>query len=136
MPVVDFSVIQERSFEPFDDGTYDARLSAWELRKGNKGDYYNLEFTFFGNEALGNRKIWAMSSISDGALWRFKRDMIALGADPDDLAPGSQVDTDDIVEGRIGEECRLTCVQEDYTKKDGTPGRRSVVKEILSPLPF
>lgn len=131
MPKVDYAVADQGGFEPIPDGSYDAVLSAWDLKQGGKGPYYNLEFRLDGGTYNG-RKIWMISSISDGALWRFKRDMLRLGAMPADMAPGSDVDTDDVVAGCVGAECRLVLKQEDYTKKDGSPGRRSVVDEILA----
>lgn len=130
MPKVDYAVADQNGFEPVPDGIYDARLDGWELKQGAKGPYYNLTFLLEGGDYNG-RKIWMISSISDGALWRWKRDFIRLGANPADVAPGSDMDTDDVVASCVGAECRLALKQEEYTKKDGSPGRRSVVDEVL-----
>jgi hypothetical protein len=75
MPKVDYGVIEERSFEPVPEGIYEATLTDWELKQGGKGPYYNFEFTALDPE-LKNRKFWLMSSISDGALWKFKQHML------------------------------------------------------------
>jgi hypothetical protein len=118
MPKVDYGVIEERSFEPVPEGIYEATLTDWELKQGGKGPYYNFEFTALDPE-LKNRKFWLMSSISDGALWKFKQHMLAMGADPELMAPGSEVDTDDIVRECVGAEVRLVIKTEQYTAKDG-----------------
>jgi hypothetical protein len=77
-----------------------------------------------------------MSSISDGALWKFKQHMLAMGADPELMAPGSEVDTDDIVRECVGAEVRLVIKTEQYTAKDGTEKERSTIAEIQPALPF
>ncbi len=135
MPVVNFGAIQER-ISLFPDGQYEAHFTGWKLvERPNKDPYYNMEYTLAGGEFDG-QKVWKINSLGDTSLWAFKNDMLALQANPSDLAPDSTVDTDDIVAGCVGAECRLDLEAENYTKNDRTPGRRSRVAAVLSPLPF
>ena len=134
MPLVDFSVVDERNFEPVPDDTYDAVFSEWQLvmpKSSDKFPYYNLTFTLLSDE-YKNRKIWLIRSLSPKALWAFKRDMIRLGAPAEDMSPDSTVDTDEVVAGCVGAECRLVLKTEDYQKNDGSPGRKNVVQEVLA----
>ncbi len=128
MPKVNYADADKGGFEPLPDGLYDAVLSEWELKEGQKGPYYAITFTL-PNES--NRKVWMNLSISSNGLWRFKRDMIRLGAEPSDLAPGSDVDTDDVVAGVVGAECRLKLKTVEYTGNDGEQKQRNEVTELL-----
>jgi hypothetical protein len=139
MPKVDYSTIEERDFSPVEDGIYDGRLSGWELvppKTADKHPYYNCEFTAEESAGIGNRKFWKILSLSPQSLWAFKKDMITLGADPEDMAPGSEVDTDDIIAGCMEARCRLVLKKETYPKRDGTQGERSSIVEVLPELPF
>lgn len=131
MPKVDYSVIEEMDFSPVPDGLYDAVFSAWELKNGDKGPYYNCEFVLEGDE-YKNKKVWIILSLSPKSLWRFKNVMIRLGAEPDDMAPGSDVDTDEIVAGQVGARCRLKLETEDYTSNAGEEKSRNVIKDVLA----
>ena len=134
-PKVDYGVIEEQDFSPVDDGIYDARLTNWELvpaKTEDKFPYYNCEFT----AEEGNRKFWKILSLSPKALWAFKKDMITLGADPEQMSPESEEDTDDIIAGCMESPCRLVLKKETYPRRDGTEGERSSIVEVLSGLPF
>ena len=138
MPKVDYGVIEERDFTPVDDGIYDARLTDWELVQAKTEDkfpYYNCEFTA-DEPGQGNRKFWKILSLSPKALWAFKKDMITLGAEPEHMTPGSEMDTDDVIAGVLEAPCRLVLKKETYPKRDGTEGERSSIVEVLSVLPF
>lgn len=133
MPLVDYNAVQD--FAPIEDAIVDARLSNWELKEpkeAGKFHYYNLEFTAEPEMNLGNRKFWKMVSIAPTALWMFKQTALAMGANPDDLAPGSQVDTDDVIAGCMGAPVRLSVKKTKYQGKE-----RNEVDEIRPPaLPF
>ena len=137
-PLVDFDNIEERNFDPVPDAIYDAAFTGWELvppKEAGKFPYYNCEYTLRGGD-FNNRKVWKILSLSPGALWDFKGDMLVLGCAPEDVGPGSQVDTDDIIASVVGAECRLALKQKTYPKKDGTTGVRSEITSVLTPLPF
>jgi hypothetical protein len=139
VPKVDYAAIEERDFTPVEDGIYEARLTNWELipaKSDDKFPYYNCEFTASADAGVGNRKFWKILSLSPQALWAFKKDMISMGADPEDMSPGSEVDTDDIIAGCMEAPCRLVLKKEIYPKRDGTEGERSSIVEVLSALPF
>lgn len=139
MPKVDYAAIEERDFTPVADGIYAARLTNWELvdaKSADKFPYYNCEYTAAEEANIGKRKFWKILSLSPQSLWAFKKDMIALGADPEQMAPGSDVDTDEIIASCMEAPCRLVLKKETYTKRDGTPGERSSIVEVLSDLPF
>ncbi len=138
MPKVDYSQIEEMDFSPIDEAVYDAVLTDWELKEGDKGPYYNTEFTLDESaEEYKNRKVWTIMSLAPKALWRFKRDMTRLGADPEDMAPESDVDTDQIIARNVGASCRLKIVQEAYEANDGETKVRNNIKEVMAAeLPF
>lgn len=135
MPLVDYNVVEDRDFTPVEDGIYDAQLTNWDLREpkeAGKFPYYNLEFTASEEAGIGKRKFWVMSSIAPAALWKFKQNMLILGANPADMEPGSQVDTDDVVASCLGASCRLVVKKTTYQDKE-----RNEVSEIRpAPLPF
>lgn len=134
MPKVDYSQIEEMDFTPIPEGTYDAVFTGWELKDGNKGQYYNCEYTLDDTaDQFKNRKVWGILSLSDKALWRFKRDMIRLGADASDMAPDSDVDTDEVIAGVVGASCRLKLKQEEYEANDGETKVKNVIVEVLAP---
>ena len=138
MPKVDYSVIEEMDFSPIPNGTYDAVLTGWELNDGDKGPYYNCEYTLDESaEEYKNRKVWTVTSLSPKSLWRFKRDMIRLGADGERMAPGSDEDTDDIIASNVGASCRLKLLQEDYKDNAGEIKVKNTIKEVIAvELPF
>ena len=135
MPLVDYNVVEDRDFTPVEDGVYDATLTNWELKQptdSSKFPYYNLEFTADEQAGIGKRKFWVMSSIAPTALWKFKQNMLILGANPADMEPGSQVDTDDVVASCLGAPARLVVKKTLYQEKP-----RNEVSEIRPPsLPF
>lgn len=139
MPKVDYGVIEERDFSPVEDGVYEARLTNWELmpaKSAEKFPFYNCEYTANPEAGIGARRFWKVLSLAPQSLWAFKKDMIALGADPEDMSPGSEVDTNDIIAGCMEAPCRLVLKKETYPKRDGTQGERSSIVEVLSALPF
>lgn len=138
MPKVDYSAIEERDFSPVENGIYEARLTNWEMAYGKTSNepYYNCEYTAAEEAGVGNRKFWKILSLSPKSLWAFKKDMLALGANPEDMQPGSEVDTDDIIAGCMEAPCRLVLKKETYPKRDGTQGERSSIIEVIPSLPF
>lgn len=145
MPLVDFNNAVEPTFEPVPKGTYDAQLDGWELKDGPKGAYYSLTYVLT-DEAIPEgetKKVFQNSSVAPGALWRFKKDMLRLGANAQDMEPGSNVDTDEIVASVVGAPCRLRLDVVRYESNDTDDEgnkiwkERNEVKEVLSAdLPF
>lgn len=116
-PVVDWGNVEEATgFEPIPEGIYPAMLvkATWN----NDKQYYNAEFQITEGEFEG-RKQWMTLSLKPGALPFTKRNLIRLGADATDLAPGSGVDTDDIVGSCYGNPCQLVVKLLPHTTKEG-----------------
>lgn len=137
-PLVSFDDVQDKNFEPVPDAIYDATFTGWELvppKEAGKHPYYNCEYTLRGGE-YDNRKVWKILSLSPGALWGFKGDMLTLGCNEADVSPGSTTDTDDIVAGVVGSPCRLALKQVTYPKKDGGTGVKSEINKVLPDLLF
>lgn len=139
MPLVDYSQITE--FTPVEDGIYNARLTKHELvmpKTSDKFPYYKCEFTLEADEEKGvtRQKVWKNLSLSPSALFMFKHDMLVLGANPEDLSPGSQVDTDDVIASCLEAPCRLKLTKIDYPKNDGSTGIRNEIVEVMAELPF
>lgn len=134
MPYVDWNAVEDRGegFEPIPEGDYDARLTNWTPFTSKAGNAcYNVEYTLqeSANE-FRNRKVWDTLIVdfanAPKAVWRFKRDMVRLGADPSLFTPDT--DTDDIIASVMGAECRLSVTQETY---EGKINNR--IKEVKAP---
>lgn len=137
MPYVDWNEVPDQEgFEPIPAGDYDARLSNWTPFVSKKGNScYNVEYTL--QESAGeyrNRKVWDILTVdpenAPKALFRFKRDMVRLGADTALFA--SNTDTDDIIASVMGSECRLTITQEPY-ESNGETKISNRIKEVKAP---
>lgn len=133
MPYVDFSTVEDKGdFAPIPEGDYDARLSNWTpFTSKNGNSCYNVEYTL--QESAGefrNRKVWDTLVVdpenSPKSLWRFKRDMVRLGAEQSLFT--TSTDTDDIIASVMGAECRLSIIQEPYEGKVNNK-----IKEVKAP---
>ncbi len=124
MPLVDGSAIT--TFEPIEPGTYEAQLSEAELVVKSPPGYYKCTYTVTESGEFEGRKAFTNLSIKPQSLWRFKRDMMALGADEADFE--GEFDTDPIIEGAVGEPCRIKVSVEDY---EGRPQNR--IDVVLAP---
>jgi hypothetical protein len=119
MPVIDTGQVQE--FEPIAAGTYNATFTEFENIEASKtsGEPY-IKFTFTGDEGEAEgRKFWANKSLNTKALWALKRDLIAMGADPEDVT--GVFDTDDILPDLVGNEVRLKVLLDEY---EGEPNNK------------
>jgi hypothetical protein len=94
------------SFTPIDPGEYEAKFVEFEngvSQAGNAKVVMVYEITEEG-EFVG-RKLKAHKGLSNDALWSLKRDLIALGADPDDIA--GSFDTDELLPDLVGNDCKI-----------------------------
>lgn len=122
-PTVDYGEIEERSFEPAPAGTYPAKFIGAPLsdNEGASGyKYHKGEFVGNGGEGddFNNKHIWTNWSLSPRALYRFKADMIKLGANPSDFTPGSGIPTEDTIQSVEGTDCMVTLGIEEYLPND------------------
>lgn len=118
MPVIDFTDVKEP--EALDAGDYPATLTdATFVPKTAtaKADYVKLEFTFGDVEGAEGRKIFRNASLGKDVLYMFKRDMIALGTDPEEFT--GEVDPEQIAKDNIGHECILSLTQRPDARNEG-----------------
>lgn len=102
---IDFSAAP--SFEPLPDGEYQGQTKGWEAKPTKAGDSTNVVASFVveyedeqGNEKT--RTITTNWNLKPTALWRVRRDLIAMGADPEDFE-GDDVDLEAILKDLFGQ---------------------------------
>lgn len=118
-PVVDYALAEGRNFEPVEAGLYPAHLTKWTLvEKAGKYPYYNCEYTIDDT----TKKVWDILSLHPDAMWGWKDAVLKMGANPDDVAPGSTTDTDDVMNSVLQAPIRLELSKVPYTKSDGSDG--------------
>lgn len=93
MAHVDFTDVEERSFDLLPRGQYLIEVTGAEERTGETSgvDYLNLELTVLDGEFQG-RKLFDSMSYSQNALWKLKGFLRAAGYDEEDLAGDFDVD--------------------------------------------
>ena len=135
-PVIDYSTITERNFDPAPEGEYLLTLDKWNLvEKSGKYPYYNLEYSF-EDEKGEKKKVWDTLSLHPDALSFWKQAMIALGCNSDDVAPGSTTDSDDVVRSVVAGKAMCVLAIEDYESK-GEKKSKNVIKRYRKyELPF
>lgn len=135
MPLVDFSQATELVALPED--TYDAILEAWEYHPKSKSSgkpYVGLKFVVQGGEHDG-RSLFRNHSLEPKALWAFKRTLVRLGADGDELT--ESLDLEDLMPTLIGASCKLQVTQREYREdEDDDPRIVNDVKNVLSSMSF
>lgn len=123
MPLkVDYT--QVKTFEALPKGDYPATFTSWEVKDAADSPYPNLvgEFTFdedSPNDAGGRKIKRYWTSNPDGADF-FRRDMIALGEDPDTFKgpKAKELDMEQVAQTQVGEQCVLRIDADD--KYDGS----------------
>jgi hypothetical protein len=128
---IDMEGVQEGgSFKVLDPGVYGAQITACELsaQPGPSG-YKYFEFTFLLKDMNG-RRLWKNYSISPGALWGLKTDLIRLGIEVPD-GP-FQFDTEEV----IGKTCKLKVGQKPHYQggvdSEGKPRMDNEIEEVLA----
>jgi hypothetical protein len=90
--VVDFSGVDKKL-----NGTFEGQTEGWEAKPSKAGDSTNVIITFsFADEEGNTRKHTEYYSMKPNALWRAKRDLVAMGADPADFE-STEVDLESIL---------------------------------------
>ena len=83
-------------------GTYDGQTKGWQAKPTNAGDSMNVEATFdFEGPDGAIHPYMHRWNLKPRALWRIKRDLLAMGADPADLE-GTNVDLEGVLNGLCG----------------------------------
>lgn len=100
--VIDLS---NANFEVLPKEDYPATFDKYEMREGDKGPYANCEFTISDASDYAGRKQWKVLSFSPGALAMTKRNLIAMGADPESF--NGPIDVEEILDDLVGNDCTL-----------------------------
>lgn len=103
---VDFSGVEERSFEPLPRGRYDLRVVAAEIRQTDpsKAPYLALTYAVESGEGgplEGERKLWENMSFSPKALWKLKGFLKAVGMTDEELAGTLQLNAEDLLDAMV-----------------------------------
>jgi hypothetical protein len=89
---VDFSGVDKKL-----NGEYEGQTEGWEAKAAKAGDSTNVLIKFsFTDEEGNNRKHTEYYNLKPTALWRAKRDLVAMGADPADFE-STEVDLESIL---------------------------------------
>lgn len=103
---IDFTGVSS-NFEPIPAGRYTAVLTGFKINdsKSTAGEKVCvLEYTVSDPEYSG-RKAWSQRSLQPQALWMLKKDMIALGADGEELS--GPIDLEEELENLKGNDVEL-----------------------------
>lgn len=124
-PIVDGSSIKD--FDPIE-GTFNCRLEKFENKPAKDGESDNINLTFVVDEGeFTGRRFFVTRNLKPQALWSFKKTCIALGADAEQFK--GSFDTDEILRGLIGEECRVKA----SIQTEGDYAGRQKVDDVLAP---
>lgn len=104
MPVVDMSGIQTE-FTPIDPGEYEAQFVEFENGISGKNNAKVMMRYVITEGEFKDRKLTAHKALTSDSLWSLKRDMLALGADPDDVS--GVFDTDELLPNLQGNDCKI-----------------------------
>jgi hypothetical protein len=100
MPTVDFTNVEEMSFDPLPAGEYLLRVVEAEEREGPTAPYINLRMEVVDGDYAG-RSIFEILSLSEKALFRLKGFMLAAGYEDEELAGSIEFDPDDFLEVEV-----------------------------------
>lgn len=134
MPIgtIDFSNVTD-NFKPLPAGEYEGQTAGWEAKPSNDGESTNIfaKFKLSYQDEEGNdrtRTHRECYNLKEAALWRFKRDMISLGADPEVFA--GEVDIEAIMNdlfGQVPTPVTATLEVSSYERTNRTTGQREDV---------
>lgn len=106
MPKVNLKGVST-GFELLPDGDYKAIFTKFTNGKTAKGDdKVSHEFTITEPDELKGRKAFRTFTLTDSALWAWKSEAVAMGADPEALE-SEEVDTDDILSELVNNDMSL-----------------------------
>lgn len=128
---------------PLPAGDYPGKTKKWEAKPTKAGDSTNIvaqfvvQYTDQDTNEDKERTITTNWNLKDTALWRIKRDLIALGADPDDFEGGegddedAGVPLDDILNEiftEAGTPCTITLEINSFEQSGETRYNNNIVK--------
>lgn len=131
---VDFSAVKD--FEVLPTDTYEAQTKSWEVKQNIAGDGQHLLVKYTTEFDGMQRTVPDRYSLKPNSLWVLKRDLIALGVDPEALK--GQVDghvltqiMDELYSSPLT--VLLDIDQEVYTPAGGEPRLQNVVTRVYLP---
>lgn len=114
---IDFSGVKD--FEPVA-GEFEGQTSGWEAKLTKAGDSTNVEAKFTYRDDDGRKRVHLQRyNLKPEALWRIKRDLIAIGADPADFE-SDQVNLEAVLNDFFG--VKPTPVKITFGIRDGERG--------------
>jgi hypothetical protein len=128
--VVDFT--QAKTFEPFEKGDYEATYTTHEVKEAASSVYPNLIGSLVMNESAGpkvaGRELKRYWTSNPDGLDFFRRDMTALGTDPDEFrgAKAAKLDMEKVSHDNWGNQCIVRVSVKDY---EGEP--RNNIEKIM-----
>lgn len=129
MPIVDGSQIKDLVALP--NNWYPAKFDKYELAYGkDSGNPYDaVEFVVASEDSPDGEehRLFYNMTVTDKSMWRWKRDAIALGADP--AIFDGEFDTEDVLDGLEGNACRIQVT----IQTKGDYAGRNQVKSIKAP---
>lgn len=106
MPKVNLKGVST-SFELLPDGDYTAIFTKFTNGKTAKNDdKVSHEFTIVTPEELKGRKAFRTFTLTENALWAWKGEAVAMGADPEALE-SEDVDTDEVLTELLNNDMNL-----------------------------
>lgn len=100
---IDFTAV--KSFTPLPDGDYEGQTDSFEIKPTKANDSYNVvakfKVDYDEDGSSKSRTIITNWNLKPQSLWRIKRDLIAIGADPEDLE-GDDVDLEAVLGDLFG----------------------------------
>ena len=132
---VDFSTVKD--FEAVPAGDYDGQtMRGWEAKPTKAGDSTNIEVKFrYEDQDDAPRVHLQRYNLKPAALWKIKRDLIALGADPQDFE-STDVDLEGVLNGLFGgsvpRACVLTFSVRKYTPEGGEEREQNELVKVVA----
>lgn len=118
-----------KTLAPVPAGDYEAVLTEFNIVESAKSSgkpYVAVTFKVTGPDEFKGRNLWKNYSLQSQALWGLKRDLVAMGVDPDSF--GEDDDIGDIMTDAKGRACVLEVGLRPYNGED-----RNEVKRVKEP---
>jgi len=116
MPIVVNLAGVKTTLEVIPDGTYPARFTEWKAANSKANQPKVTLISVFDQEAgeeVAGRKAFVECSLQPQALFKIKKSLIDMGADPDDLEENG-LDLEPILNGLIGNDHMVRVGHHEY----------------------
>lgn len=143
MPLVKIDFANAPRFEPIPAGTVQGQTKKWELKETKDGESeyvlasFEVEVEIETEEGYktSRRTLFCNWSLKPQALWRLKRDLIAMGADPADFE-SDDVDLEAILNDMFARPMavELDVEVEEYKPPTGQARKQNRVTAVRNPM--